>query len=48
MAPNPTCSALAAAKDKKGLSYGQIAAALGENEQHVIDGAFIVASSSSV
>ncbi|KAL5505084.1 hypothetical protein ACEPAF_6030 [Sanghuangporus sanghuang] len=37
MAPNPTCSALAAAKDKKGLSYAQIASALGEPEQHVID-----------
>ncbi|KAL0958981.1 hypothetical protein HGRIS_014296 [Hohenbuehelia grisea] len=37
MAPNPQCSALAAAKDKKGLSYAQIANKIGQNEQHVID-----------
>ncbi|KAI0826633.1 hypothetical protein BC628DRAFT_1410230 [Trametes gibbosa] len=37
MAPNPQCAALAAAKDKKGLSYGQIAQAIGKSEQHVID-----------
>ncbi|KAH8103363.1 hypothetical protein BXZ70DRAFT_1005788 [Cristinia sonorae] len=36
MAPNPQCAALAAAKDKKGLSYGQIASALGKSEEHVV------------
>lgn len=39
MAPDPTCSALAAAKDRKGWSYAQIASAIGRDEQHVIDGA---------
>ncbi|KAH8110199.1 hypothetical protein DFH11DRAFT_1514709 [Phellopilus nigrolimitatus] len=37
MAPNPTCSALAAAKDRKGLSYAQIATAVGTDEQTVIN-----------
>ncbi|KAI0916258.1 hypothetical protein AcW1_009916 [Taiwanofungus camphoratus] len=37
MAPSPQCSALAAAKDKKGLSYGQIATQLNVSEQRVID-----------
>ncbi|KAF8960724.1 hypothetical protein BDZ97DRAFT_1832556 [Flammula alnicola] len=37
MAPNAQCAALAAAKEKKGLSWGQIAGALGQSEQHVID-----------
>ncbi|EIM83730.1 uncharacterized protein STEHIDRAFT_132886 [Stereum hirsutum FP-91666 SS1] len=37
MAPSPQCSALAAAKERKGLSYGQIASQLGTSEQHVVD-----------
>ncbi|THH31655.1 hypothetical protein EUX98_g2541 [Antrodiella citrinella] len=37
MAPNPQCAALAAAKEKKGWSYAQIATAIGKSEQHVID-----------
>ncbi|PCH38938.1 hypothetical protein WOLCODRAFT_167714 [Wolfiporia cocos MD-104 SS10] len=37
MAPNPQCSALAAAKDKKGLSYSQIASQIGISEQRVVD-----------
>ncbi|KAJ7184454.1 hypothetical protein C8R46DRAFT_1208650 [Mycena filopes] len=37
MAPNPQCSALAAAKDRSGMSYGDIAAKIGKTEQHVID-----------
>ncbi|KAJ7460863.1 hypothetical protein B0H11DRAFT_2227892 [Mycena galericulata] len=37
MAPNPQCSALAAAKDRSGLSYGDIAAKIGKSEQHVVD-----------
>ncbi|KAJ7581588.1 hypothetical protein C8J56DRAFT_957781 [Mycena floridula] len=37
MAPDPQCAALAAAKDKKGLSYAQIASQTGETEQKVID-----------
>ncbi|GBE84459.1 hypothetical protein BKA93DRAFT_826373 [Sparassis latifolia] len=37
MAPNPQCTALAAAKDRKGLSYEQIASQLGTSEQHVVD-----------
>ncbi|EPT04830.1 hypothetical protein FOMPIDRAFT_1027575 [Fomitopsis schrenkii] len=37
MAPNPQCSALAAAKDKKGLSYTQIAQQIGISEQRVVD-----------
>ncbi|KAI0821530.1 hypothetical protein BC629DRAFT_1587781 [Irpex lacteus] len=37
MAPNPQCAALAAAKERKGLSYGDIASKLGKSEQHVID-----------
>ncbi|OBZ78381.1 hypothetical protein A0H81_01980 [Grifola frondosa] len=35
--PNPQCSALAAAKEKKGMSYADIASKLGKSEQHVID-----------
>ncbi|PAV18015.1 hypothetical protein PNOK_0650100 [Pyrrhoderma noxium] len=37
MAPAPVCTALAAAKERKGLSYSEIASALGRDEQHVID-----------
>lgn len=37
MAPNPQCVALANAKEKKGLSYADIAAKIGKDEQHVID-----------
>ncbi|EIN05563.1 hypothetical protein PUNSTDRAFT_54936 [Punctularia strigosozonata HHB-11173 SS5] len=37
MAPDPRCTALAAAKDKKGISYTQIAEKMGTSEQHVID-----------
>ncbi|KDR79218.1 hypothetical protein GALMADRAFT_62971 [Galerina marginata CBS 339.88] len=37
MAPDPQCAALAAAKEKKGLSYAQIASGIGKSEQHVID-----------
>ncbi|KAI0079789.1 hypothetical protein K474DRAFT_1591215 [Panus rudis PR-1116 ss-1] len=37
MAPNPQCAALAAAKEKKGLSYTQIANKIGKPEQRVID-----------
>ncbi|CAL1710968.1 unnamed protein product [Somion occarium] len=37
MAPNPQCAALAAAKDRKGLSYQQIAQQIGTSEHHVID-----------
>jgi len=37
MDPNPQCSALAAAKVKSGMSYADIAARIGKNEQHVID-----------
>jgi len=37
MAPNPQCVALANAKEKKGLSYSQIASQIGQSEQHVID-----------
>ncbi|KAK7035905.1 hypothetical protein R3P38DRAFT_3183716 [Favolaschia claudopus] len=37
MAPNPQCAALAAAKDRTGMSYAQIAGKLGKTEQHVID-----------
>ncbi|KAJ7118901.1 hypothetical protein C8R44DRAFT_624990 [Mycena epipterygia] len=37
MAPNPQCTALAAAKDRSGLSYGDIAGKIGKTEQHVID-----------
>ncbi|PIL27492.1 transcription factor [Ganoderma sinense ZZ0214-1] len=37
MAPNPQCAALAAAKDKKGLSYAQIAEKIGQSEAHVVD-----------
>ncbi|TDL20312.1 hypothetical protein BD410DRAFT_791100 [Rickenella mellea] len=37
MAPSPQCSALAAAQRKTGLSYKEIAAKIGKDEQHVID-----------
>ncbi|RDB26182.1 hypothetical protein Hypma_006097 [Hypsizygus marmoreus] len=37
MAPDPQCTALAAAKDKSGLSYADIGAKIGKSEQHVID-----------
>uniref|UniRef100_D8QLY3 mRNA export factor GLE1 n=1 Tax=Schizophyllum commune (strain H4-8 / FGSC 9210) TaxID=578458 RepID=D8QLY3_SCHCM len=37
MAPDPQCSALAAAMHKSGLSYAQIAAKINKPEQHVID-----------
>ncbi|PPQ84393.1 hypothetical protein CVT25_012492 [Psilocybe cyanescens] len=37
MAPNPSCAALASAKEKKGYSYAQIASGIGASEQHVID-----------
>ncbi|KAF8066649.1 hypothetical protein FPV67DRAFT_1670140 [Lyophyllum atratum] len=37
MAPDPQCTALAAAKDKSGLSYAAIAQKIGKTEQHVID-----------
>ena len=43
MAPNPTCTALAAAMEKKKMNYAQVAAAIGEPEQHVIDGALLLA-----
>ncbi|ETW75203.1 hypothetical protein HETIRDRAFT_412431 [Heterobasidion irregulare TC 32-1] len=36
MAPNPQCAALAAAKERKGYSYGQIAQQLGLPEQHIV------------
>ncbi|KAI0343766.1 hypothetical protein BDW22DRAFT_1428308 [Trametopsis cervina] len=37
MAPNPQCAALAAAKERKGMSYTDIATKIGQSEQHVID-----------
>ncbi|KAL1745939.1 hypothetical protein HDZ31DRAFT_62705 [Schizophyllum fasciatum] len=37
MAPDPQCSALAAAMHKSGLTYAQIAAKINKPEQHVID-----------
>ncbi|KAJ7491122.1 hypothetical protein FB451DRAFT_1389857 [Mycena latifolia] len=37
MAPNPQCSALAAAKNKSGMSYGDIASRIGRSEQEVIN-----------
>ncbi|KZT02941.1 uncharacterized protein LAESUDRAFT_660808 [Laetiporus sulphureus 93-53] len=38
MAPNPQCTALAAAKDKKGaFSYSEIASKLYLSEQRIID-----------
>ncbi|TFY75852.1 hypothetical protein EWM64_g8162 [Hericium alpestre] len=37
MAPSPQCSALKAAIEKKGVSYGQLAGQLGTSEQHVVD-----------
>ncbi|KIY72286.1 hypothetical protein CYLTODRAFT_55878 [Cylindrobasidium torrendii FP15055 ss-10] len=36
MAPNPQCAALAAAKEKSGLSYAQIATKIGDTEDRVI------------
>ncbi|KAJ7067762.1 hypothetical protein B0H15DRAFT_794071 [Mycena belliarum] len=37
MAPDPQCTALAAAKAKSGLSYGAIAAKIGKSEQDVVN-----------
>ncbi|KAF8624457.1 hypothetical protein AX15_005863 [Amanita polypyramis BW_CC] len=37
MAPDPQCSAVAAAKSRSGLSYSAIASKIGTSEQHVID-----------
>jgi len=37
MASNPQCVALAAAKEKKGATYKQIASGIGSTEQRVID-----------
>jgi len=37
MAPNPQCSALAAAKTRSNMSYADIANKIGQSEQHVID-----------
>lgn len=37
MPPNPQCAALAAAKDRSGLSYLQIAQRTGTTEQRIID-----------
>ncbi|KAI0701766.1 hypothetical protein C8Q76DRAFT_802720 [Earliella scabrosa] len=37
MAPSPQCAALAAAQQKTGKSYGQIAQELGKPEAHVVD-----------
>jgi len=38
MAPaDPTCSRVASAKEKSGLSYAQIANKIGQSEQHVIN-----------
>ncbi|GLB40940.1 putative helix-turn-helix XRE-family like proteins [Lyophyllum shimeji] len=37
MAPDPQCTALAAAKEKSGLSYADIAQKINKSEQHVID-----------
>ncbi|KAA1472673.1 hypothetical protein DENSPDRAFT_881438 [Dentipellis sp. KUC8613] len=37
MAPSPQCTALAAAINRTGVSYGQLAGQLGTTEQHVID-----------
>ncbi|KAF9793287.1 hypothetical protein BJ322DRAFT_1103699 [Thelephora terrestris] len=37
MPPNPQCAALAAAKNKSGLSYTQIAQKVGCPEQRIID-----------
>ena len=44
MAPNPQCSALAAAKERKGFSYADIATKIGKSEQHVIDGTSLIFS----
>ncbi|TFL03114.1 hypothetical protein BDV98DRAFT_603428 [Pterulicium gracile] len=35
--PAPQCTALAAAKEKKGLSYEEIAAKIGKDKDHVIN-----------
>ncbi|KAJ7651868.1 hypothetical protein B0H17DRAFT_1215124 [Mycena rosella] len=37
MAPDPQCTALAAAKNKSGMSYGDIASRIGKSEQEVIN-----------
>ncbi|KAF5309871.1 hypothetical protein D9619_010365 [Psilocybe cf. subviscida] len=37
MAPDPKCAALAAAMQKKGMTYSSLAAAIGKPEQHVVD-----------
>jgi len=37
MAPNPQCAALAAAKERTGLSYSQIAGKIQSTEQRIID-----------
>ncbi|EPQ51335.1 hypothetical protein GLOTRDRAFT_101530 [Gloeophyllum trabeum ATCC 11539] len=37
MAPDPRCTALRAAKERKGISYTEIAQKMGEPEQRVID-----------
>jgi len=37
MGIDPKCSAIATAMQKKGLSYAQLASAIGSNEQHVAD-----------
>ncbi|KIY53877.1 hypothetical protein FISHEDRAFT_54865 [Fistulina hepatica ATCC 64428] len=36
-APDPRCTAVAAAMKKSGLTYAQIATKIGRDEQHVID-----------
>ncbi|KIP09348.1 hypothetical protein PHLGIDRAFT_126367 [Phlebiopsis gigantea 11061_1 CR5-6] len=36
MAPNPQCAALAAAKERKGLSYAAIAEKIGQSEERVV------------
>jgi len=36
MAPSPQCAALAAAIQRKGVTYGQIASQIGSSEQRVI------------
>ncbi|KAF9653832.1 hypothetical protein BDM02DRAFT_3182279 [Thelephora ganbajun] len=40
MASNPQCTALAAAKEKTGLSYSEIAQKVKTSEQRIIDGQF--------
>ncbi|KJA21830.1 hypothetical protein HYPSUDRAFT_41709 [Hypholoma sublateritium FD-334 SS-4] len=36
MSAHPQCAALIAAKEKKGLSWAQVASALGQSEAHVL------------